>query len=83
MGAACIRHSLRPPRFEGDDDASLGHFVPRECRGVAAIFARPILRDAASRLLRMRLSKLRRSQTLMVRSTATPCVSNHVAPMPA
>ena len=34
-----------------------------------------ILRDGASRLLRMR------SKTLMVRSAATPRVSNHEAPM--
>jgi len=30
-------------------------------------------------LFRMRLSKLRRNQTLMGRNTATPCVSNHAA----
>ena len=31
MGAACTRHSLRPPCFRGAKiNASLGHFVPRE-----------------------------------------------------
>jgi hypothetical protein len=30
-GAASIRSSLRPPSFEGETNAKLGHILPREC----------------------------------------------------
>src|SRR5882724_2567601 len=84
-GATRIRHSLRPllisrvVRFQ-----YLGHFVPRE-RGLAsAIMSRLILRDAACRpLLRMRWLRGARSWSLVVRSAATPRVSNHEAPASA
>jgi hypothetical protein len=38
---SCIRHSLRPLYFmRGEDDASLGHFVPRECEVALVVVAR-------------------------------------------
>jgi hypothetical protein len=61
------------------DDAKLGRKASRECGGVSAIFAWPILRDAASRLLRMRASQVTQCQTLMVRRRAS-AVSNHAGP---
>jgi hypothetical protein len=43
-----------PSRFEGYEDARLGRKASRECNPVAAVLSWPILRDAASRLPRMR-----------------------------
>jgi hypothetical protein len=43
-----------PSRFEGDEDARLGRKASRECKPAASILSWPILRDAVSRLLRMR-----------------------------
>jgi hypothetical protein len=48
---------------------------------MSLFFARLILRDAASRLLRMRESQAAQYQTLMVRRRAS-AVSNHEASMP-
>ena len=50
MGEAITRHSLRPLIFsEGRDDASLGHFVPRECEGVSTVIASEAKQSRVSR----------------------------------
>jgi hypothetical protein len=65
--------------FEGLLFEQLGHFVPRERERVSTIMSRPILRDAAARLLRMRSLRAARYQTLMMRRRVS-AVSNHEAP---
>jgi hypothetical protein len=52
-GIPCALYLMRD-----NDDASLGQFVPRECEVVSPVLSRPILRDGASRPLRMRIEQM-------------------------
>ena len=72
-GAARTRSSLRPLFSKrANVPANLGRTAPREGGVVLVILSRPILRDAASRLLRMRSSLPARSQSLMFGAISVP-----------
>jgi hypothetical protein len=80
MGAACIRHSLRPLSSRATCDASLGHECAAGMLRCGCNRCAAILRDAASRLLRMRTEQAARCPIPHGEEPRSG-VSNHEAPV--